>query len=517
MGGFVENTVSSVQKAVVDPVSKAIENTGSSVGIDPGNVTISNTVGALSNPVTAPLNALSRATGGTGNVASELGINNGYINALTSTESKDLGVKALTAGAALGGWYGATGGFAGGAATGVNAATTGGTLGATTGGTLGATTGGALGAGIASGIGAGVGGALVGAAGNLAAGYLSAEEQKAINQQNIDARIAADALNYGRAQTAQTNTISAIKEAQAMQKFNPVGVTNAFGTSSYTIDPTTGQPTASGYTLNPWAQGQMNTLQGVSDNALTQYQGAQSASAPMGTGAQTMFGLGNQYLQTDPAKQAQMYYDQQQALLGTSRARELATLQNQQQARGTSGLAMGATGTMGAANPQMEAYYNALRQQDLGLAAQATQGGMEYAKFGAGMIGQGGQTLQDMYKTQSAAYNPYSTAMGGITDLNTQGMGNTIQGWNMGNQLANFNQTKANNYQTGMANAYTAGIGQPFTPSTITSPGNPLSGALAGLADNNQFTNAAAGWFSSSPSSTTAQPQKTPWSYNYNV
>jgi hypothetical protein len=85
--------------------------------------------------------------------------------------------------------------------------------------------------------------------------------------------------------------------------------------------------------------------------------------------------------------------------------------------RGTYGLATGATGQMGAANPRLEAMYNAQRQQDLGLAAQATQGGMDYAKFGAGMVGTGGDLTRGMYTGQTAAFDPYKTALGGATTI----------------------------------------------------------------------------------------------------
>ena len=58
-------------------------------------------------------------------------------------------------------------------------------------------------------------------------------------------------------------------------------------------------------------------------------------------------------------------------------------------------------------------------QQDAQLAANATQGGMDYAKFGIGTVGSGGDMLSSMYKTQTNAASPYTTA------LNTA---NTIEG-----------------------------------------------------------------------------------------
>jgi hypothetical protein len=153
----------------------------------------------------------------------------------------------------------------------------------------------------------------------------------------------------------------------------------------------------------------------------------------MGAAGARAMELGQGYLATDPAAQAQKYMAEQQALLATGRERDFSTLQNKLAQQGRLGLATGGTSTgMMAANPEMEAYYNAIRQQDLGLAAQATQGGMDYARFGAGMVGSGGNMLRDMYSTQSAAYNPYQTAMGGATYLEGLGQQPMDMGINIG-------------------------------------------------------------------------------------
>jgi hypothetical protein len=141
----------------------------------------------------------------------------------------------------------------------------------------------------------------------------------------------------------------------------------------------------------------------------------------MGVGAQRAMSLGNQYLNTDPMAQAQKYYDDQQAIMATGRARDQAGALTGEFNRGTYGLATGATGMMGAANPRLEAMYNAQRQQDLQAAANATQGGMDYAKFGAGLVGTGGNMLRDMYGTQTAAYSPFATALTGAQNI--EGLG----------------------------------------------------------------------------------------------
>ena len=131
--------------------------------------------------------------------------------------------------------------------------------------------------------------------------------------------------------------------------------------------------------------------------------------------------LGQGYLNADPLAQAQKFYDDQQKIMATGRARDQAGALTGEFNRGTYGLATGATGMMGAANPRLEAMYNAQRQQDLQAAANATQGGMDYAKFGAGLVGTGGNMLRDMYGTQTAAYSPFATAMTGAQNI--EGLG----------------------------------------------------------------------------------------------
>lgn len=113
-------------------------------------------------------------------------------------------------------------------------------------------------------------------------------------------------------------------------------------------------------------------------------------------GAQAITSLGQQYLAQSPQEVAQRYVSQQQELLAPTRERQLAQLQNQLYQTGRSGLSVGATGArpsgaagLGAASPEMEAYYNALAQQDASLAAQAQQAGQQQTQFGAGLLSAG--------------------------------------------------------------------------------------------------------------------------------
>ena len=269
---------------------------------------------------------------------------------------------------------------------------------------------------------------------NLLGGYLSGTAAKdaattSALAQTDAARIAADAA-----------------------KFRPVGVTTNFGASKFGYD-ANGNLNSAGYTLSPQLQSQQNQLMGMSGQLLDQYQVGQTAVAPMAQAAQTMFGLGNSYLSTTPQQQAQQYMNEQQALLAAPRANQLADIQARLNAQGRGGLAVGGNAGQMASNPELAAYYNALQQQDLGLAAQATQGGMDYAKFGGSIVGLGGDMLNSMYGTQSAAFDPYQTALGGAKTLEGLGQNAMDLGINLGKTGAVAGGNAGMLLGTGMRNA----------------------------------------------------------------
>lgn len=257
----------------------------------------------------------------------------------------------------------------------------------------------------------------IGTLANLGAGYLQGQSAQKANEQQAAAQL------------------EAARIAAEAAKFRPVGVTTGFGASQFGYD-RNGRLVSAGYQLTPEMKRQRDLLIAQSGGMLDQAAGAQQATAPMGQAAQSMFNLGQGYLGTSPQEQAAKYMAEQQALLSTGRERDMAALQNRLVQQGRLGLATGGTGMMGAANPELEAFYNAQRQQDLGLAAQATQGGMDYAKFGAGMVGMGGTTLQDMYRTQAGAYDPYRTALTGATTVEGLGQGAMDIGTSIGGQVS---------------------------------------------------------------------------------
>jgi hypothetical protein len=233
------------------------------------------------------------------------------------------------------------------------------------------------------------------------------------------------------AQQAQARIDAETAAAKASAAFRPVGMTTRFGTSQFQVDPVTGQLTSAGYTLSPEAKAQQDRFMALSQQGLTQAEQAQAQFAPLQTGAQRLFGLGNQYLAQSPESVAQNYLNQQMALLQPGRELELANLQNRLQQQGRGGLAVAQGGTMGATTPELQALFNARAQQEAILAAQAQQAGQQQVAFGAGLLGTGAQTMGQYYGGQQAAYAPYTTAMGQVQGLEALGQ----QPFTLGTQL----------------------------------------------------------------------------------
>jgi len=256
---------------------------------------------------------------------------------------------------------------------------------------------------------------------NLISGGLTTVGSLIQQQASKDAALAAQ-------QRIDAETAAA-KQAAA---FRPVGMTTRFGTSQFGFDPTTGQMTSAGYTLSPEAKYAQDKLTAQANLGLQQIEQAQGQFAPLQTGAQRLFGLGNQYLAQTPQDVAQNYLNQQMALLQPGREQELATLQNRLQQQGRGGLSVAQGGTMGATTPELQALFNARAQQEAVLAANAQQAGQQNVLFGAGLLGQGSQAMGQYYGGQQAAYAPYTTALGQVQNLETLGQ----QPFNMSAALA---------------------------------------------------------------------------------
>lgn len=253
----------------------------------------------------------------------------------------------------------------------------------------------------------------------------------------------------GEAAAAQQS--AAAKAASAAAQFRPVGMTTAFGSSQFTreIDPATGMPyiSSAGYTAAPELASLQQRLMGLYGNQYDFAQQQAMQAAPMAQGAQTLFGLANQILptsyntapsaqaqalaaqyqqaqqglmptsfQTGASPEAQAYAQQlqqvgqgylaqspeearaeyirtQQAALAPGQEQQLANIRNQLFQTGRSGLSTGGTTTgMSSSNPELQAYYNSLAQQNLQLSAGAEQAAQQRQTLGLGMLGQGYQT-----------------------------------------------------------------------------------------------------------------------------
>jgi len=268
-------------------------------------------------------------------------------------------------------------------------------------------------------------GAMILGGANIVGGYMQGESARKAGQQSAAAqleaaRIAADAA-----------------------KFRPVGVTTRFGASQFEMSPE-GYLQSAGYTVSPELQQYQDQLQALSQQQIQQGLMAPQQYAPLQGAAGGLFSLGQQYLAQTPQQVAQQYIARQQDLLAPSREREMAQLQNRLFQTGRGGLSVGATGArpsgaagLGATTPEMEAYYNALAQQDLQLAAQAQEAGQRQTAFGAGLFGTGSQLLGQYQAGQVGALSPFQTSLGLGGTIESMGQ----QGLELGSALGGRSAT----------------------------------------------------------------------------
>jgi len=285
----------------------------------------------------------------------------------------------------------------------------------------------------------------------------------------------------GAAEQSAQAQLEAARIAAEASKFRPVGVTTRFGSSNFQFDPS-GYLTGAGYTVSPELQAYQDRLQALTGGALTQAEMAQQQYAPLQQSATGLFGLGQQYLQQTPEQVASQYMRQQQDLLAPSRERQMAQLQNQLFQQGRGGLSVGATGArpsgaagLGATTPEMEAYYNALAQQDLQLAAQAQQSGQQNVAFGAGLLGTGAGLMGQYQAGQVGALSPFTSYLGAGSTIESLGQQPLEMGRLLGGQSASAGGNVGQALLTG-------GLGAARTLQSTAGSG--LGAALTGLGNN---------------------------------
>ena len=242
----------------------------------------------------------------------------------------------------------------------------------------------------------------------------------------------AGSLIGGRSAQRAAQTSAAAQERAAQlaaeeARFRPVGITTRFGQSTFQTGPE-GRVTGAGYELSPELRAYQDRLMGLTGMGLAQAEAAPEMYQPLMAAAPGLFGLAQGYLAETPQQAAQQYMARQQELLAPSRERQLSQLQNRLFQTGREGLAIGATSArpsgaagLGAASPEMEAYYNALAQQDAELATRAQQAGMEQTRFGAGLFGTGADLLRGAYQGQIGALAPFEAYLGQAKGLESLG------------------------------------------------------------------------------------------------
>ncbi|CAB4153500.1 hypothetical protein UFOVP626_3 [uncultured Caudovirales phage] len=341
-------------------------------------------------------------------------------------------------------------------------------------------------------------------AGSLLGGYLQGESNK-------------DAASISAAGQTEAARIAA-----AEARFRPIGITTRFGKSNfdYSIPGVSapvakdfatpeefaaaqtayqtrlgqeGRVTGAGYTLDPGLKAYQDRLLSLVNRGLLTAEQAEQQFAPLTTGAQGLFGLANQYLAESPEQAAAKYTLNQQNILAPGRERQLAGLRTNLFNTGRGGLSVGATGTrpgggagLGASTPELEAYYNAIAQQDAEIAAGAEQAGMARSGFGAGLLATGGNLLTQGYQGRASSLGPYQAYLSGATGLESLGQDPLNLGSSLGGRIAN---------PEGGRSLLTGGMGAAAT-NFAANAYNPFAEALTSASRNPTLTNAANRFFS---------------------
>jgi hypothetical protein len=285
------------------------------------------------------------------------------------------------------------------------------------------------------------------------------------------------------ANTSAAAQLQAAQIAAEAAKFRPVGVTSRYGTSQFQKDDQ-GNLIGAGYNVSPEMQAYQNQLSGLMGQQIQQGLGAEQQFAPLQGAASGLFNLGQQYLSQSPQEVAQKYIEQQQNLLAPSRERQYAQLQNQLFNTGRGGLSVGATGLrpsgsqgLGATTPEMEAYYNAMAQQDAQLAAQAQAAGQQQTAFGAGLFGTGANLLGSYQQGQVGALSPFQNTLGIQTGIENLGQSSLTLGAGLGGQAAAYGARSGDfTYRGGVGAANTmqsANAYNPYASALINASTNP--------------------------------------------
>ena len=257
--------------------------------------------------------------------------------------------------------------------------------------------------------------------------------------------------------TARTDAATAARMAQ----FRPVGVSTRFGTSNFGYGPE--GLTSAGYTLSP-------ELKALQDYVMSQAGAGQEDTS-------RLLSLGRSYLAESPEEAAQNYYAQQRQLIAPGEETALSGIKSGLLRTGRGGLAVGQGGALAAANPELQAYYNAIAQRDLELASASEQEGRNRVAYGQGLL--------------SSAYAPISTPVGLAGTFENLGQGALDISASLGGQSAQAGGRAADLYAQGMATANQLQLAR----NSYSPWGTALSGA--GSAVSGSGGGGSGSWFSS--------------------
>lgn len=287
--------------------------------------------------------------------------------------------------------------------------------------------------------------------------------------------IAGAMVGSSAADASKTQADAITKAAQIAAdaaKFKPVGVTTAFGSSNFGYD-ANGNLTSAGYNLTPELAAQRDAmLKAVGTTGMDWMKNTQTAG-------QGLFNLGQGYIAKTPEQAAADWMAAQQKVLQPAQDTAYARMQQNLANTGRGGLSIAQGTGMGAANPEAQAYYNALAQQNNQLAASAQAEGRAATTFGQGLMS-GGLDLV------SQGYNPYKTQFGTAQSVEQAGQNALDIGSALGGRAAtagaNAGQTL---FQGGVGAANAAAPGNAY---------NPYASLLAGAAGNPTITDYLNKW-----------------------
>ena len=312
----------------------------------------------------------------------------------------------------------------------------------------------------------------------------------------LSSSMAADSARDA-AQASANAQLEASRMAAEEARFRPIGVQkidDRFARApTYTYDPS-GRLTGVEAGLSPEMQAYQDRLLALTGRGLSEAELAQSRLDPLLGGAQRLFTLGETYLGQSPEEVANRYMLQQQNILAPTRERQLAELRNRSFQTGREGLSVGATGLrpgggmgLGASNPEMEAYFNAIAQQDAQLAGQAEEEARKNIAFGGSLYSAAPGLLGGRLSGLSSAYAPFSTGLGVASSLNEFAYDPVRLGAELGGRSATAGAQAGRSLLAGGL-----GAAQTMQPANAL---NPFARTLSNLGENRQFTSGVGNLF----------------------